>query len=148
MMRSRRRYWTLIGMAFVGLTSPLQAQTVLPFRSGVNLSVAPGGQDKSSLPLATQHAQNSQRVETAYGIGFDFIRLRVPMAPWTETGYVTDQQNELTLASGIINQALSLGMRIDVVMVPGTTSASSGSGLICSPQPAAVASWTEAWQQT
>jgi endoglucanase len=148
MMRSRRRYWTLIGTAFVGLTSPLQAQTVLPFRSGVNLSVAPGGQDKSSLPLATQHAQNSQRVETAYGIGFDFIRLRVPMAPWTETGYVTDQQNELTLASGIINQALSLGMRVDVVMVPGTTAASSGSGLICSPQPAAVASWTEAWQQT
>jgi cellulase (glycosyl hydrolase family 5) len=148
MMRRAVRSSTLAGAVVVGLTSLLQAQTFVPFHSGVNLSVAPGGQDKSSLPLATQQAQNTERVEAAHAIGFDFIRLRVPIASWTDTGNVTDQQIALALTSGIINQALSLGMRVDVVMMPGTTSSSSGSGLICSPQPAVVAAWTEAWQQT
>jgi hypothetical protein len=41
------------------------AQTFVPFHSGVNLSAAPGGADRSRLPLATQQAENAQRVAVA-----------------------------------------------------------------------------------
>jgi len=42
--------------------------------------------------------------------------------PWTDTGSTADQQKALTLANGIIQQALSNGMRVDVVMMAGSLS--------------------------
>jgi hypothetical protein len=94
------------------LATSANAQTFVPFHSGVNLSVAPGGADRSRMPLATQQAENAQRVAVAAEIDFDFVRLRVAMAPWTDTGSVTDQQKALTLANGIIQQALAKGKQV------------------------------------
>jgi hypothetical protein len=48
-------------------------------------------------------------------IGFDFVRLCVAMASWTDTGSVADQRQALTLANGMIQQALAKSKRIDVV---------------------------------
>jgi hypothetical protein len=96
------------------LATSANAQTFVPFHSGVNLSVAPGGADRSRMPLGTQQSENAQRRAVAAEIGFDFVRLRVAMAPWTDTGSVADQQAALTVANGIIQQALSKSERIDV----------------------------------
>jgi hypothetical protein len=125
---------------------PANAQTFVPFQSGVNLSVAPGGADRSQVPLATLQTENAQRVTEAAEIGFDFLRLRVAMAPWTDTGSVTDQQRALTLANEIIQQALSKGMRVDVVMMAGSLSTTTAAGLICTADPSAVAAWMAGWQ--
>jgi hypothetical protein len=86
----------------------------------VNLSVAPGGADRSSEPLDILQAANAQRVDEAVDIGFDFVRLRVALAPWTDTGSTTDQQKALTLAAGIVQRALSYGMRVAVVLMAGS----------------------------
>jgi hypothetical protein len=59
--------------------------------NGVNLSVAPGGADRSSFPVATLLVENKQRVGEAADIGFDFARLRVALVPWTDTGSIADQ---------------------------------------------------------
>ena len=84
-----------------GACTSANAQTLVPFHSGVNLSVAPGGADRSRMPIATQQAENAQRVAVAVENGFDFVRLRVAIAPWIDTGSVADQQEALTLANGI-----------------------------------------------
>ena len=105
------------------------------FHSGVNLSVAPGGSDRSAAPLDVQEATNAQRVAEAADIGFDFIRLRVSLAPWTDTGSTADQQRGLTLANGITQQALAYGKRVDVVMMAGSLSTTTAAGLICLPIP-------------
>jgi hypothetical protein len=42
----------------------------VPFHSGVNLSVAPGGADRSRMPIATQQAANAQRMTEAAEIAF------------------------------------------------------------------------------
>ena len=68
------------------LASQATAQTFVRFHSGVNLSVVPGGSDRSAAPLDVQEATSAQRVAEAADIGFDFIRLRVSLAPWTDTG--------------------------------------------------------------
>jgi hypothetical protein len=128
------------------VTVPANAQTFVGFHSGVNLSVAPGGADRSQVPLATQQTENAQRVTEAAEIGFDFLRLRVAMAPWTDTGSVADQQKALTLANEIIQQALSKGMRVDVVMMAGSLSTTTAAGLICTADPSALAAWTAGWQ--
>jgi hypothetical protein len=94
------------------------------------------------MPIATQQAENVQRVAVAVEIGFDFVRLRVAMAPWTDTGSVADQQEALTLANGVIQQALAKGERIDVVMMAGSLSTTTASRLICTADPSAVAAWT------
>src|ERR1700680_2573855 len=94
------------------LAAPTGAQTFVRFHSGVNLSVAPGGADQSSAPIDVQQAANAQRVDEAADIGFDFVRLRVALAPWTDTGSTADQQRGLTLANGIIQQALASRMRV------------------------------------
>ena len=95
---------------FAGMVLAAQAtaQPFVRFHSGVNLSVAPGGSERSAEPLDAQEATNAQRVAEAADIGFDFIRLRVSLAPWTDTGSTADQQQALTLANGIIQQALAL----------------------------------------
>jgi endoglucanase len=128
------------------LASQATAQTFVRFHSGVNLSVAPGGSDRSAAPLDVQEATNAQRVAEAADIGFDFIRLRVSLAPWTDTGSTADQQRGLTLANGIIQQALAYGMRVDVVMMAGSLSTTTAAGLICTANPSAVAAWTAGWQ--
>jgi endoglucanase len=133
-------------LAGMVLATSANAQTFVPFHSGVNLSVAPGGADRSRMPIATQQAANAQRVTEAAEIGFDFVRLRVAMAPWTDTGSVAEQQKALTLANGIIQQALAKGERIDVVMMAGSLSTTTASGLICTADPSAVAAWTAGWQ--
>jgi hypothetical protein len=74
------------------------------------------------MPLATQQAENAQRLAAAAEIGFDFVRLCVAMASWTDTRSVADQREALTRANGIIQQALAKGERIDVVMMAGSLS--------------------------
>lgn len=133
-------------LATTMLATPTSAENFIPFHSGVNLSVAPGGADSSSLPVATLLVENTQRVGEAAEIGFDFVRLRVALAPWTDTGSTADQQKALILANGIIKQALSNGMRIDVVMMAGSLSTTTAAGLICTADPSAVAAWTAGWQ--
>jgi endoglucanase len=128
------------------LATSAGAETFQPFHSGVNLSVAPGGANSSSLPVATLQVENAQRVGEAAEIGFDFARLRVALAPWTDTGSTADQQKALTLANGIIQQALSNGMQIDVVMMAGSLSTTTAAGLVCTADPSAVAAWTAGWQ--
>ena len=128
------------------LATPASAQTFVPFHSGVNLSVAPGGADRSAVPLEAQEDTNAQRVVEVAAIGFDFVRLRVALAPWTDTGSVADQQKALTLANGIIQQALANGMRVDVVMMAGSLSTTTAAGLICTADPSAVVAWTAGWQ--
>jgi len=125
---------------------PTSAETFIPFHSGVNLSVAPGGADRSTAPLATQKAENEQRVAEAADIGFDFLRLRVALAPWTDTESRSDQETALTLANWITEQALSRGMRIDVVMMAGSLPTTTAAGLICTADPSAVAAWTAGWR--
>jgi hypothetical protein len=49
------------------LASQATAQTFVRFHSGVNLSVAPGGSDRSAAPLDVQEATNAQRVAEAAG---------------------------------------------------------------------------------
>ncbi len=128
------------------LAAPASAQTFVPFHSGVNLSVAPGGAESSGMPLAAQQVANAQRVAEAGAIGFDFVRLQVALAPWTDTGSTAEQEKALTFANGIIQQALSHGMRVDVVMMAGSLSTTTASGLICAAEPSAVALWTAGWQ--
>jgi endoglucanase len=128
------------------LAAPTSAETFIPFHSGINLSVAPGGAESSSLPVATLLVENAQRVGEAAEIGFDFVRLRVALAPWTDTGSTADQQKALTLANGIIEQALSKSIRVDVVMMAGALSTTTAAGLICTADPSAVAAWTTGWQ--
>jgi hypothetical protein len=82
------------------LATSANAQTFVPFHSDVNLSVTPGGAYRSRMPLGTQQAENAQRRAVAAEIGFDFVRLRVAMAPWTDTGSVADQQEALPWRSG------------------------------------------------
>jgi hypothetical protein len=139
---------TFKAVLFAGmvLASQATAQTFVRFHSGVNLSVAPGGSDRSAAPLDVQEAANAQRVAEAADIGFDFIRLRVSLAPWTDTGSIAEQQKALTLANGIVQQALAHGMRVDVVMMAGSLSTTTAAGLICSANPSAVAAWTAGWQ--
>jgi hypothetical protein len=127
------------------LAASAGAQTFVRFHSGVNLSVAPGGADRSSEPLDILQAANAQRVDEAVDIGFDFVRLRVALAPWTDTGSTTDQQKALTLAAGIVQRALSYGMRVDVVMMAGSLATTTAAGLICTADPSAVAAWTAGW---
>jgi hypothetical protein len=79
-----------------------------------------------------------QRLDEVADIGFDFVRLRVALAPWTDTGSTLDQQKSLTLANGIIQQALTLGMRVDVVMVAGSLPTTTATGLICTANPSTV----------
>jgi endoglucanase len=133
-------------LAAMMLATPTSAETFIPLYSGVNLSVAPGGANSSSLPVATLQVENAQRVGEAAEIGFDFVRLRVALAPWTDTGSMADQQKALTLANGIIQQALSNGMQIDVVMMAGSLPTTTATGLICTADPSAVATWTAGWQ--
>jgi hypothetical protein len=52
----------------------------------------------------------------------------------------------LTLANGIIQQALAYGMRVDVAMMAGSLSTTTAAGLICTANPSAVAAWTAGWQ--
>jgi hypothetical protein len=127
------------------LASQATAQTFGRFHSGVNLSVTAGGSDRSAAPLDMQEAANAQRVAEAADIGFDFLRLRVSLAPWTDTGSTADQQKALTLANGIVQQALAHGMRVDVVMMAGSLSTTTAAGLICTANPSAVAAWTAGW---
>jgi hypothetical protein len=108
--------------------------------------MAPGGADRSTVSLATQKAENEQRVAEAAYIGFDFVRLRVALAPWTDTGSSPDQEKALTLANGIIEQALSKGMRVDVVMMAGSLPTTTAAGLICIADPSTVAAWTAGWR--
>jgi hypothetical protein len=126
-------------LAGIVLATSAGAETFQPFHSGVNLSVAPGGANSSSLPVATLQVENAQRVGEAAEIGFDFVRLRVALAPWTDTGSTPDQQKALSLANGIIQQALSNGIQIDVVMMAGSLSATTAAGLVCTADPSAVA---------
>jgi hypothetical protein len=128
------------------LATPTSAETFIPFHSGVNLSVAPGGANSSSEPLDVQQAVNVQRLDEAADIGFDFLRLRVALAPWTDTGSSLDQHKAVTLANEIIQQALTYGMRVDVVMMAGSLPTTTAAGLICAADPSAVAAWTEGWQ--
>jgi hypothetical protein len=128
------------------LATPTSAETFIPFYRGVNLSVAPGGANSSNLPVATLQVENAQRVGEAAEIGFDFVRLRVALAPWTDTGSMADQQKALTLANGIIQQALSNRMQIDVVTMAGSLPTTTATGLICTADPSAVATWTAGWQ--
>jgi hypothetical protein len=128
------------------LTTPTDAQTFVRFHSGVNLSVAPGGSDHSEVSLAVQQAENAQRVTEAAEIGFDFVRLRIALAPWTDTGSSVDQEMALIFANGIIQQALSKGMRVDVVMMAGSLSTTTAAGLVCTADPSAVTAWTAGWQ--
>jgi endoglucanase len=99
-----------------------------------------------SEPLDVQQAINVQRVDELADIGFDFVRLRVALAPWTDTGSTADQQKALALANGIIQQALGCGMRVDVVMMAGSLPTTTATGLICMADPSAVAAWTKGWQ--
>jgi hypothetical protein len=103
-------------LAATMLATPTSAETFIPFHSGVNLSVAPGGANSSSEPLDEQQVANGQRLDEVADIGFDFVRLRVALAPWTDTGSALDQQKALTLANGIVQRALGYGLRVDVVM--------------------------------
>jgi hypothetical protein len=128
------------------LVAPANAQSFVRFHSGANLSVAPGGADRSSEPLDAQQTANAQRVGEAARIGFDFVRLRVALGPWTDTRSTAEQQKALTLANGIIQQALSYGMRVDVVMMAGSLPTTTATGLICTANPAAVAAWKAGWQ--
>src|SRR5260370_629576 len=98
----------------LALATSANAQTFVPFHSGVNLSVAPGGADRSRMPIATQQAENAQRVAVAVENGFDFVRLRVAIAPWIDTGSVADQQEALTLANGVSPQSLAKDRGRDV----------------------------------
>jgi endoglucanase len=133
-------------LAATMLATPTSAETFIPFHSGVNLSVAPGGANSSSEPLDVLQAVNVQRLDEAADIGFDFLRLRVALAPWTDTGSSLDQQRAVTLANEIIQQALTYGMRVDVVMMAGSLPTTTAAGLICAADPSAVAAWTEGWQ--
>ena len=90
-----------VPLAGLALATSAKAQTFVPFHSGVNLSVAPSGADRSRMPIATQQAENAQQVAVAVENGFNFVRLRVAMASWIDTGSVADQQEALTLANGI-----------------------------------------------
>lgn len=135
----------LVGVGII-MTTPNDAQSFVRFHSGVNLSVAPGGSDRSEVPLAVQQSENAQRVTEAAEIGFDFVRLRVALAPWTDTGSTADQEMALTLANGIIQQALSKAMRVDVVMMAGSLSTTTAAGLVCTADPSAVTAWTTGWQ--
>jgi len=63
------------------IATPVSAETLIPFHRGVNLSVAPGGADHSNVPISAQRAENEQRVAEAADIGFDFVRLRIALAP-------------------------------------------------------------------
>jgi endoglucanase len=128
------------------LATTADAETFVPFSSGVNLSVAPGGADYTALPLQAQQAANAQRVAEAAEIGFDFVRLRVALAPWTETGSTADQQRALTLAAGIVEQALAVGLGVDVTMLAGRTAETTAFALVCRADPGAVAAWTRGWQ--
>jgi hypothetical protein len=128
------------------LATPTRAETFIPFHNGVNLSVAPGGANSSSEPLDVQQATNGRRLGEVVDIGFDFVRLRVALAPWTDTGSSVDQQKALTLANGIIQKALAYGMRVDVVMMAGSLPTTTASGLICTADPSAVAAWTSGWR--
>ena len=132
-------------LAGLALATSANAQTFVPFHSGVNLSVAPSGADRSRMPIATQQAENARRVAVAVENGFDFVRLRVAMAPWIDTGSVADQQEALTLANGIIQQVLAKGQRIDVVMMAGSPSTTTSPGLICTAAPSAMAACTAGW---
>jgi hypothetical protein len=133
-------------LAATMLAMPTSAETFIPFHHGVNLSVSPGGADSSWVPLATQKAENEQRVAEAAYIGFDFVRLRVALALWTDTGSRSDQEKALILANGIIVQALSQGMRVDVVMMAGSLPTTTAAGLICAAEPSMVAAWTAGWR--
>jgi hypothetical protein len=128
------------------LAVPTIATASTTFHRGINLSVAPGGANSSSEPLEVQQAVNAQRLDEVADIGFDFVRLRVALAPWTDTGSTADQQNALTLASGIIQRALGYGMRVDVVMMAGSLPTTTAAGLICTADPSAVVAWTTGWQ--
>jgi len=121
------------------------AQTFVPFHNGVNFSVAPGGADRSRMTIATHQAENAQRVAVAVENGFDFVRLRVAMASWIDTGSVADQQEALTLANGIIQQVLAKGQRINVVMMAGSLSTTTSAGLICTADPSPMAACTAGW---
>jgi len=81
------------------LTATANAQTFGRFHSGVNLSVTPGGADRSAVPLDVLQAKNALRVAVARDVGFDFVRLRVSLAPWTDIGSATEQQKALTCIS-------------------------------------------------
>jgi hypothetical protein len=133
-------------LAATMLSMPTSAETVILFHHGVNLSVAPGGADRSTVQLATQKAENEQRVAEAASIGFDFVRLRVALAPWTDAESRSDQDKALILANGIIEQALSQGMRVDVVMMAGSLPTTTAAGLICTADPSTVAAWTAGWR--
>ena len=128
------------------LAVPTIAKASTTFHSGVNLSMAPGGANSSSEPLDVQQAINSKRLDGVADIGFDFVRLRVALALWTDNGSTADQQKALTLADGIIQQALGYGMRVDVVMMAGSLPTTTTAGLICTADPSAVAAWTTGWQ--
>jgi endoglucanase len=145
-MRLRRAALKAGLLATTMFAMPTNAATFIPFHSGVNLSVAPGGASSSTLPSGTLQFENGQRVGEAAGIGFDFVRLRVALSPWTDSGSVVDQQNALTLASGIIQQALTYGMRVDVVMMAGSLPTTTAAGLICTADASAVAAWAAGWQ--
>jgi hypothetical protein len=123
------------------LAAPTVAKAFTTFHRGVNLSVAGGGANSSSEPLEVQQATNVQRVDEVADIGFDFVRLRVALAPWTDTGSTADQQKALTLAIGITQQALGYGMRVVVVMMAGSLPTATATGLICIADPSAVAAW-------
>src|SRR5260370_42419350 len=101
-------------LAGLALATSANAQTFVPFHSGVNLSVAPGGADRSRMPIATQQAENAQRVAVAVENGFDFVRLRVAMAPWIDTGSGVDPQEALALAKGVSPQSLAKDRGRDV----------------------------------
>jgi hypothetical protein len=132
-------------LAGLALATSANALTFVPFHSSVNLSVAPSGADRSRMPIATQQAENARRVAVAVENGFDFVRLRVAMAPWIDTGSVADQQEALILANGIIQQVLAKGQRIDVVMMAGSPSTTTSPGLICTAAPSAMAACTAGW---
>jgi endoglucanase len=146
MRASRAPLFGGVFLAAISLTTAADAQTFVRFHSGVNLSVAPGGANQSAVPLDAQQTENAQRMDEAANIGFDFVRLRVALAPWTDTGSTADQQKALTLANGIIQRALASGMRVDVVMMAGSLSTTTAAGLICTADPTAVAAWTAGWQ--
>ena len=46
-------------------------------------------------------------MSTAIVIGFDFVRLRFTLAPWTETASNANQQTILTLTADIVQQVLN-----------------------------------------
>jgi endoglucanase len=133
-------------VAVLLLATPTVAKALTTFHSGVNLSVASSGVNSSSEPLEVQQATNIQRVDEVADIGFDFVRLRVALAPWTDTGLPADQQKALTLANGIIQQALGYEMRVVVVMMAGSLPTTTATGLICTADPSAVAAWTSGWR--